>query len=682
MTRHKRSPVFAMTTDVEGHPDNGGETLISGLYVKRGAILPPWGGRERLRHLLAWYLDDRNAMVRSVFSSLAKKISSTPWEIRGRGDVGCFQELLHNANAARGGSSGWDDFIQITVLNMLIFDTGAKWLLHGAGPVDGPLYGPVTDISTLDPLRVYATGNPIYPYVYYARYNKKRGRASSKHKLHYTRVVSLVDSPIGDLRYPGWGLSALSRAITIASREVMMDRYIETSLDDKPKPGILTIGGVMDRKFEEAKAGYIRGLTADEMDIFGQTLVLFGVSGQSTPTVQHTAFSNAPEEFDFVKYTELDAKIAALAIGVDPQDVLPLSSGALGSGTQTEILAAQARGKTEGDIRAKTTRALNFDVLPRGVEFEMKYQDDKQDETRAGIAATHAQVVSAVSSSMLSSGVPMNPDDIVRYLVQVDESWRNVFTNKDGSIRSVTDADPTTEDVVVDDTGEVAEPDAKSEPETPTPVEDAFVDMFKVWRYTPALKGLALKAWVQTRTEFVVALADLMADQPTGIRGRAQLGRKIRFLLNKLGTLAFQDGLQESGVAPEEMEIEERAKIKAWLAKQSPFVSELTSQIYPNKLSRTQAAQRAELWANRSLREVYQEGLVSGKANQKYRWSLGATKDHCRTCLYLNDQVHRVKDWVRTGWVPGSPDLECGGYRCGCFFVATDEPARGRFPRG
>jgi hypothetical protein len=116
----------------------------------------------------------------------------------------------------------------------------------------------------------------------------------------------------------------------------------------------------------------------------------------------------------------------------------------------------------------------------------------------------------------------------------------------------------------------------------------------------------------------------------------------------------------------------------AWFVEQSSFVPGLTARLYA-PVSTVDAAMTAQLWANKSLRAAYQLGRVSADRNGMYEWVLGATEEHCRTCLRLNGQRHRLREWHIRGWLPGDPKLECKGFNCDCKLTKTTERARGRF---
>jgi hypothetical protein len=703
----------------DGHDGTGSIKDLIGFF-QRGEILPAWGYRDRLRQLREYYFHPRNLMVQGAFANLAKKQSSAPWEVSGPANASYWQDILANAQFG----AGWDAFVQIMQLNFLRYDTGAYMEVIGPGPADGPLWGAVTGVAALDPLRCWPTGDPVYPVVYY-------DDDGGKHVMHHSRVHQIVDMLDGDARHPGWGTCALSRAISAAMREILMDRYINMSVDDKPMPGMMVVSGMMKEQFNVVLRNYMNQVGSDDMGVFGQMMMLFGIDPDISPTVTPVSFSTAPEKFDWVNYVELDAKLLALAIGVDPQDILPLSSDNLGTGTQTEILAAQARGKTEGDFRTKLTRAINWKVLPESYEFKITYQDDQSDLTRAQIAAQHAATIQTVSGALTT-------DEIRRYLVAVDDTFRDILSNSDGTVRNLADADPKTEaQVIADSESEAiaeapvveisqvgtAVQDEETRPENITAedqlndaqidaavrildgvvdgsrvpsvavellltlglsrpraeqmVDDTVAGVAPITAINKALYATGFKEWNQTRAQFIDSLSRTLALPTTGVRALAALKRRLRQALYRWGQMAFEDGLAEGGVDLTEATVADRGIVFAWLQDQEKFIQKLGDEIYPGQLTPAQASMKAALWANKSLREIHQQGIVQADKAGMRKWKLGATEQHCVTCLGLNGQVHRMETWQRAGLLPGVDKLDCKGYNCDCRLDKTTEKARG-----
>lgn len=58
-------------------------------------------------------------------------------------------------------------------------------------------------------------------------------------------------------------------------------------------------------------------------------------------------------------------------------------------------------------------------------------------------------------------------------------------------------------------------------------------------------------------------------------------------------------------------------------------------------------------------------------------WLYDPRKEHCTDCAGLNNLVLTISEWQRLGIEPQSPQLECGGWRCGCKWQDTDAPSMG-----
>lgn len=61
----------------------------------------------------------------------------------------------------------------------------------------------------------------------------------------------------------------------------------------------------------------------------------------------------------------------------------------------------------------------------------------------------------------------------------------------------------------------------------------------------------------------------------------------------------------------------------------------------------------------------------------RLRWIYDPRKEHCDDCALLHNVVLTVSEWARLGIEPQSPQLQCGGWRCGCRWEATDAPSIG-----
>jgi len=81
-----------------------------------------------------------------------------------------------------------------------------------------------------------------------------------------------------------------------------------------------------------------------------------------------------------------------MAFGMDPQDLAPLSSQALGSGAQSSVLDEKAKGKGVGHVLTHL-EGLWRSVLPASVTLRYDRRDDEQDLRSAQIRETKARTV-------------------------------------------------------------------------------------------------------------------------------------------------------------------------------------------------------------------------------------------------------------------------------------------------
>lgn len=142
---------------------------------------------------------------------------------------------------------------------------------------------------------------------------------------------------------------------------------------------------------------------------------------------------------------------------------------------------------------------------------------------------------------------------------------------------------------------------------------------------------------------------------------------------------------------------------------QSGFISKLYRDIIAGRdgsLSQAQLLSRVDLWAqqytgayNQAQELIAQNepvdqpvdengmplgliaaGLLMGAGaagGKKLQWVMGATEEHCTTCADLTGIVAYAAEWALLGVHPQRPPngkLVCGGWRCDCALVETDEP--------
>jgi hypothetical protein len=150
-------------------------------------------------------------------------------------------------------------------------------------------------------------------------------------------------------------------------------------------------------------------------------------------------------------------------------------------------------------------------------------------------------------------------------------------------------------------------------------------------------------------------------------------------------TRAWYEGAAECGIQPSELTDDERYALQGAIYTESGHIAGFLEAIEAGSKANGGALapllSRAGMWGNRYL-DVTNRAKLMACGNQKMRWDLGPTKDHCESCLKLNGKVKRASQWDEADIRPQSPRLKCGGYRCLCTLTPTDEPmSKGPLPR-
>lgn len=677
--------IDAQKDTIQQLPDVSSNGVVSSLpgwfSSMRGPYLSAWGTRQRERELRDFYRNQHNAQIQGAFVGLARKIASTPWEIKGPEDISddqkayykrlysarfgdkqvdadsdieYYQDILRNADFGR----GWDSFILKLVQDYFVQDGGAFIEIIAPGNPMNPPTGPVVGLAVLDSLNCYPTGSPEYPVVYY-------DASGVVHVLHRTRVFQLVDAPSSDELHPGYGLSALSRAVSIAMRQINTSRYIDSRVDDKPPPGIIVAAGMTNKTREQALALYYQDQVADERPPWGKQFWLFPNSVEDGGSLRTVAFSEAPEKFDYPAYVDVDMNMLSLALGVDIQELWQLSGGSLGSGQQSEILHLKSRGKTIGGLLTQLERVLN-DILPDDYEFSFTARDEQEDKLRADIAATWAN-----TANMLR-GVLSNEQIAVLLSNNVD-SIRDAIRDAEGTIERGDDVDAidihdepytgdTTDDVATDTDGG---PD------------DGLDNGVRRWSDTGT--NLSAKSIQATRINFELDMEDFILQAREGAINRRRAGIVLRGLISRYGRIAYRDGLVAGGVIDGTLDDDDEARVGLLTAEQSQYVTNFLNTLYTTGVSDVQAMTKPAMWFNKSITPFFDAGRLSADKNGNYEFILGPTEKHCTDCPRLNGQIHRLRDWARKNLIPPTSETQCGGYNCKCRVVRTNERARGRF---
>lgn len=652
-------------------------------YIEHPDIIAPWGTKERDRQLRRISYRAHNGLFQGAIAALIMRVQSTPWEVKGgRNNAKYFQSMLQNSDF-----HDWETWIARLLWDFLTQDFGAVAEIIGGGKADKPISGRVMGLAHMDALSCHATKVAQFPLLYWNEED------NSRHVLHATRAYRMTDMVSPKRLAYGTGFCALSRYISEANVDILLGVHDNEMLNDLPPAGLLAVSGMTHDQWTSAARAYESDRKADGETVFRGTMVIHAIDPSVPIGIEAIPFSALPENFDTKTFIDIHVNKLALALGVDPQDIWPLSGQALGTGTQSKVLDSKARGKMFGRILQMITRFINRAVLPDDLEFAFKFKDTEADLTLATTAKMWVDIAGA--ASMFSD------EEKRRLLADNVEAFAEVLLDDAGELIELPDDDPKPTDVqevvAPDDIPNTTAPTdpnaftqagdtANQQPSAPVPSGGANAQFGGNNKQVLKRSDLGTdvggrlhadtvtKDYPATKDAFVDDVAAAISDAASGEISKAAFAIRMRAALSKYGKAAYLDGLEDGGVETSTLEGKDSDMFAAILAAQSAFVTDARAGITDFG---GDADARAQMWGNKSLQLFYDAGLMSSDKNGMYEWVYGDT-EHCDDCRRLNGQKHRLKEWS-DHVMPKSSDLKCHGYNCQCELKKTTGRARGSY---
>lgn len=352
---------------------------ILGYQPTAGAgDLPPWWTPAR-----DWYLRqtiERESFWAGALSIAVTKMSSLAWELDSDAPRvrNYFQSLLLTAD----NNQSWVNFLARHLMDFLCTDNGAFVEVVRATSAAGSR---ILGLVHLDSLRCTRTGDPDYPVIY-------RDTKGVNHEMQPHQVISFSDMPDPSETYYGVGHCAASRAYRGILKMAAIETYIYEKVSGKRALAVDLVGGISDKQLATA-------VTSAEEERIGKGYVSYMgaivVPTLSDVAITHTRinFAELPDGFDREKEFNIGLLQYANAIGLDPQELQPLTGAALGTGTQAEVLSEKGKGKGLAAWRQQWTHAVNQFVLPDAVTFAFDENDLKDTQQKAIISKTRADAM-------------------------------------------------------------------------------------------------------------------------------------------------------------------------------------------------------------------------------------------------------------------------------------------------
>jgi len=737
------------------------------LWPSAANTLPAWGTTECDVALRVLHYTQHNALWGGACKIWIEKVLGTPYEISGgRNLTRQWQELFFETDFGEG-----YDFLMFKFLtDYLTLNRGGFIEKVSYGEPDTPIKdgARILGLNHLDALRIIQTGNREWPYLYQSEWD------GGLHKMHYTRVIHLADSPSPNTLMYGIGKSALYDALTVSNAQIMLGRHQNELLNDLPPPGIVIFNNVKADEVETAMRQFEYERVRDGQNIYRAPLSLSSKDPSQPASVTFVPLSTVPEGFNYKEYMEIHVNLLALTLQLDPQDIWPLQSSAMGSGMQSKILAQKTSNKGAGYLLTRLEREWN-QVLPRSLEWKYKAPNSEADKQIADTAAAW--------SNLADSATYMTNDEKRQLVANQVPAFADVLMDEQGQIR-LYDADPK-EDAQIMVAGDAVEMDtpldanegdvtANSQNETmvqdapqsalalpkpkPTamtvkkpapaaalikPVATAVDNKFKevqeqlkaglltmaqaqsalgltpdpvyegmylvenfpvprdkvrdLWQAhfgrgvasfdavvsgetmptgngagpVPEYKAVELPVVLKdidaTGAAFVSDVQAAIEDGVGRVTTKAGTASRIRGAIVRFGKRAYQDGLEDGGVDPDELSEDDLLVIADDNVADSQFVSDLVNEIYSEEGLKGTPEARAALWIS-TLNQFYYDGIASADKNGMYEFVGDDGVENCNTCKKLKGQVHRMKDWMKKELIPGKDhdNFECGTWEPNC----------------
>ena len=331
--------------------------------------------RGTLRY--AQWLDDlwkSEPILAGAVYSMVAKMQSMNWKVEGgRNNAGQAARMLASARHMNGQS--WEGFIGPSALDFYTQDNSVWWdAVRNSYP-----WGKLTALAHIDSQCCVPTGNTKLPMYYQSSLTDQHRYYAPYEYIHFASLALARETELGQ------GFCACSRAAKAAVLLLALYNYDEEKLANLPPEGIATVTGMSPSQFRDSVALWKAQREKTNSLTFPQVLWLVGSNPGAKIEVSLHAFSEFPESFDRATVVQQYVNTLALDFGVDAREFWSISTGALGTATESEVQHMKARGKGGGEFITMVESTLNAE-LPDDVTFIFDTQDVEEDEVAAGVA--------------------------------------------------------------------------------------------------------------------------------------------------------------------------------------------------------------------------------------------------------------------------------------------------------
>lgn len=304
------------------------------------------------------------------------KMSSLAWEVDSEIPLRAkrAQELLL--------ATDWTAFLSMHLRDFLTTDNGAFIEIVRVGKAQASR---IMGLVHLDSMRCTRTGDPDTPVIY-------RDRKGYEHEIQSWQVICLSDMPDPGETYFGVGLCAASRSYRAIYKLSVIERYVSEKVSGRRPLAIHFINSISPKQLSQAREAAESDAARQGVLSYMGAIVAPLMDADKPPDVSTAPLAEMPDRFDRKQETDLAILTYANAIGLDVQDVQPLTGQPLGTGAQSQVLDEKSKGKGLAAWRQDFMHNLNEMVLDERTTFAFIENDYRDQERKAAISKMRAEV--------------------------------------------------------------------------------------------------------------------------------------------------------------------------------------------------------------------------------------------------------------------------------------------------
>jgi 2'-5' RNA ligase len=383
---------------------------------------PPYWTQQRDVVLRATIHNE--AMWAGAVGIAIAQMASLAWEVQSEIPLRAnrAQDILLQADGHR---VGWVGFLSKQLRDYLLTDNGQfAEIVRATSSVGSKIVG----LKHLDSLRCTRTGDPERPVVY-------RDRRGRMHVLRDYQVLMLSDMPDPSDTYFGVGTCAASRAYAAIYKLNRIEWYLREKVGGLHPLAIHIVNGILTKQIEDAVgAAQQQQISKGAASYMGA--VIMGTPKETPPDLVTIPLAELPDRFNRKEEFDIAVLTYANALGLDIQDLQPLTGQALGTGAQSQVLDDKSRGKGLSSWRQSWTHALNEYVLDEMTTFAFVEKDYRDQERATAVQKAHADV----AGMRIDKGIT-TPAQELQLLVDYDDLPKEFLPKDETPGDSLSDTD-------------------------------------------------------------------------------------------------------------------------------------------------------------------------------------------------------------------------------------------------